>query len=235
MSEDLEKAEKGLMLSKFMRFPHFEDFLDTRSLALVNPDEWPDKNDSRGIHVFKEKTRTKHLLATCLTYASETSHHWTTYGKEHGVRVVFLKERLLEAIPPEENFRWDKIRYLALKDFDENITDLWADKIPFYKRKAYQDEKEFRIIWSADNLRGKVKYVQATDDPNRKITIKYLRVHEEAVSKIIFDAAVTDEMLKELKGRVHRALGKDVSVSRTTIQYSKGWISRISKLPDPTA
>ena len=212
---DIEDAKEGRILSKFMKAEYFQDFLRRKSLALVNPDLWPDKNDAKGIELYKEKSNTILLLATCLTYASETSHHWTNYGKELGVRVIFNKACLLDAIPANKSYRSGKIEYLRLKDFENTDRNLNVSDIPFYKRRAYRDEREFRIIWTGKESRRK---------------INYLEVPSEAIEKVVFDASVPDNAFEEFRKNIHVAFQRKIPVTKTTISFSRGWLKRIGEL-----
>ncbi|MDD2539720.1 MAG: hypothetical protein PHH28_01595 [Desulfuromonadaceae bacterium] len=211
---DIEDAKAGRILSKFMKAEYFQDFLRRKSLALVNPALWPDKNDAKGIELYKEKTNTTLLLATCLTYASETSHHWANYGKELGVRVIFNKALLLKAIPADQGYRSGKIEYLKLKDFENDDRNLNVHDIPFYKRRAYRDEREFRIIWTGQKSCRKIKYLEVS----------------EAIEKVVFDATVSDNAFNEFRKNIHEALQRRIPVTKTTVSFSRGWLKRIGEL-----
>ncbi len=136
---------------RYMKQEDARDILKNGSLTLRTSDRWTDKNDQEILRCHKEVNRVPELLVACFTKRVERNHQWLAYGyKNHCVQVNFYKERLIESLEKyklksNQKVLYGPIQYRNIYDLrrSENIPQ---SKIAFIKRKAYIDEKEFRVI-----------------------------------------------------------------------------------------
>src|ERR1700753_3720604 len=107
---------------------------------------WDDKNDSYFLSPYRQKRDLKSVLALCFTPAFETYHHWRVFAEgSSGICITFDQEKLLGAMKKQPGVTARSVKYLTLNDIrDVNVR---TRNLPFLKRSAYGDEREFRIIY----------------------------------------------------------------------------------------
>ena len=129
--------------------------LKTRSITLLSPSSWDDKNDKNLMAAYQRHIQHKTVLALCFAEAAETYHHWKVFcpGKD-GICIVFEKARLISALPKAE-LQHSLVRYYTLKKLREH--EPTPERVPFSKRAAYRDEKEFRLLFSCADQELKSK------------------------------------------------------------------------------
>lgn len=131
-------------LKKYMKIEHLEQTLVGKKLHLGNPHDWPDKNDSEVIEMYRTKKNLTDIGATCLTMAPDRNHFWELFGeRELGVCLWFDRSLLLKDIEKDHNLRGDFVTYYTTKELAEKCN--FAD-LPFVKRKQYADEQEYRVV-----------------------------------------------------------------------------------------
>lgn len=85
------------------------------------------------------------MLALCFTPAFETYHHWRVFaGGSSGACISFDQAKLLKAVKKQVGVTAKAVRYLTLANIRDMKVKIAA--LPFLKRSAYEDEREFRII-----------------------------------------------------------------------------------------
>ncbi|MFZ0927493.1 MAG: DUF2971 domain-containing protein [Syntrophobacteraceae bacterium] len=125
------------------------DILKNKKITFLPPSSWDDRNDRYLMDVYKQVKGLKTLLALCFSQQrSEKSHHWRVFAPGNaGVSIEFNRDVLLNPLKEEDGFRYSCVHYKRKEDLDRSkIPD---DDLPFIKRCAYQDEKEFRILFSS--------------------------------------------------------------------------------------
>jgi len=121
--------------------------LQNKAITLLSPDSWDDKVDRNLMSAFARRAGHGSVLALCLSRTSETYHHWRifTEGKS-GVCIVFDKQQLIEAV----NRQNVVARNVTYKKIADNRADpVTTARLPFTKRYAFRDEKEFRLVFSS--------------------------------------------------------------------------------------
>ena len=132
------------------------DMIKNERISLTSPDTWFDKNDTLGLKEYGLGKGTGRTHALCLTEAAETGHHWQLFaGTSHGVCVMFdaeaLKAHVAKYYP---HLLQGPMHYINLKQLKEKYP-FDNDELPFFKRKTFQDEKEYRIVsWTPDPNAG---------------------------------------------------------------------------------
>jgi len=124
--------------------------LRNKKLTLLDPTLWDDQNDSHYIQLYRETKKLGAVLALCFTEASETYHHWRVFsGSRQGICIRFNKPLLLDHLSKYKSIRTNFALYRTLENLREHPPEI--SDLPFLKRYAFRDEKEFRIIYELKN------------------------------------------------------------------------------------
>jgi hypothetical protein len=139
------------VLRRYTTLPALIYLLRERKITLLDPDSWDDKNDSHFLALYKEKASFKTVLALCFTETAETYHHWRVFANgSSGICVRFDQSKLLTAIRKQSGITADQVRYLTLKEIRK--MKLKTSELPFLKRYPYEDECEFRVIYTSKSV-----------------------------------------------------------------------------------
>jgi hypothetical protein len=96
---------------------------------------------------YKRTKRLKTSLALCFSEACETYHHWKVFAPGNsGVCIEFDRDALLASLP-SIGFTHSKMDYKKISELKSSHLDV--TNLPFTKRSAFIDEKEYRIIFSS--------------------------------------------------------------------------------------
>lgn len=121
--------------------------LRTKKITLLDPDTWDDKVDVDYMKQCREWSK-RPVLALCFAQGDrEQYHHWRVYaGGAGGVCIVFHKEWLENTLSLryKDELLFRDIDYKSLSDVEQDRPDLLD--LPFVKREAYSDEREYRIV-----------------------------------------------------------------------------------------
>jgi hypothetical protein len=132
-------------LRRYTNIPALIYLLRERKITLLDPASWDDKNDSYFLSLYQQKKDLKSVLALCFTPAFETYHHWRVFaGGSSGACISFDQAKLLKAVKKQVGVTAKAVRYLTLANIRNMKVKTAA--LPFLKRSAYEDEREFRII-----------------------------------------------------------------------------------------
>lgn len=136
-------------LRRYTDFPNLLYLLINSKLTLLDPITWEDKNDTHFLLKYKEAKKLQTLLALCFTTKAETFHHWKVFaGNSGGICIRFNKERLLNCLD-DGKIHSGLVSYRLMKTLQNEPPVL--SELPFIKRKQYEDESEFRIIYEDIN------------------------------------------------------------------------------------
>ena len=126
------------------------DILRRKEMALLDPQNWDDRNDRYFMSLYKEQRGIKGLYGLCACMAGETYHHWRVFtGFADGACVELQRAPLENILSSRPEFRFGKVDYLLLKKV-EKLTKRDVNRLPFIKRQGFRDEKEYRIIAESD-------------------------------------------------------------------------------------
>lgn len=124
--------------------------LRQQKLVLLSPSSWDDSNDTYFMDLYRRRLPDRAVRALCCTMAKETYHHWKVFTSGiEGICIEFAREPLEASINQRDGFRAGPVDYLQVKQLRELSPDD-LPRIPFIKREAYADEKEWRIIAECD-------------------------------------------------------------------------------------
>jgi hypothetical protein len=144
-----ENENTPMYLKHFTSLFSFISIMESGVLRLSGTDKWEDKNDSAALAAYKRKTGAEKTCVLCFAQGKEQIHHWFYYAKkDSGCCIHFKDEPLLAALGREPSFLCDSVSYMSSKD----VTAEWlrqqpVEKLPFIKRRPYEAEQEYRVIW----------------------------------------------------------------------------------------
>lgn len=141
-----QAGASGRLLKRYTRLSVAIDMLVAERLTLLSPSSWQDGNDIAFMDAYREVRGLGAVLAACFTQAPETFHHWATFaGGSDGVRIDIDGDALLGSLAGDDGYRWGDVTYLTLRQIAARASIPVAD-LPFLKRHAFRDEREFRLI-----------------------------------------------------------------------------------------
>lgn len=145
-----------ILLNRFTSLPIALDVLFRKRITLLSPEAWEDRNDAYYLERYRKEMKFGSVLAICFSLKKETFHHWRVFSSGScGVCIEFNKAKLLQSIANQKGFRSANVTYPLISQLQRNPPEL--ETWPFLKRKPFEDEKEFRIIYESktENLREK--------------------------------------------------------------------------------
>ena len=140
-------AEKnvGPLLRRYTNLAATIHLLGKKQITLLDPATWDDRVD---VDYMKQcsKWLQRPVLALCFCQGPERYHHWRVYGSgTDGVCIVLEKEWLLHNLSVKyEGLLHDDVTYTSYSEASKNPPNVL--ELPFLKRLAYKDEKEYRIV-----------------------------------------------------------------------------------------
>jgi hypothetical protein len=185
--------------------------LHKKQITLLNPATWDDRNDAYFMAEYKRHKKAKTVLALCFAEQSETYHHWRVFSHgSDGVCIEFDKDKLLSTFDGDASITSGNVEYKLIKDVS-SLKKVSVDKLPFWKRAAYQDESEFRVVY--------VDTIKNMEYKNYVIDIDW-------ITRI----TLSPWMSKSLRGSVTNSLQSiagcsDVDIFRSTLVENETWKS----------
>jgi hypothetical protein len=193
--------------------------LRTRTITLLDPGTWDDKNDAFFMAQYKRQKDLKALLALCFADCPETYHHWRVFSHgADGVRVEFDKALLLKAFKGDDHVIHGDMRYKLIKELQRPGSFSVGD-LPFLKRRPFKDEREFRIIYA---------------HPRRVSFTKDYKFDLAAVRAITLSPWIVGELADSVIDNLRQIDGCSLlRISRSTLVDNAEWKKLALKL-DPT-
>lgn len=134
------------------------DMLRRRSITLLRPDTWDDRNDRLMMKTYADCLHLKTLLALCLTTRGETYHHWKVFTeKSSGVCIHFRREEF-NKVMRAASVKVEKVEYLKLPQLVAD--DHPIETLPFLKRFGFGDEGEYRAVYQNKDTEDRLKQIQ---------------------------------------------------------------------------
>lgn len=120
--------------------------LRKKKITLLDPATWDDKVDVDYMTQYSESLG-RPVLALCFFQSRyQRYHHWRVYANGiDGVCIVFHKDWLLGNLDAQyQGLRHNNVVYRSYRDASKKPPIL--SELPFLKRPAYRDEREYRIV-----------------------------------------------------------------------------------------
>jgi hypothetical protein len=196
-----------ISLRRYTTLPFLLDILNKKSLTFLDPKSWRDKDDSYYIELYKSSQRIKSVLVLCFAESKEKYHHWKIYsGNSSGVCVEFRKENLIEdlRVPGVRLGKVEYRTYTQIKRMQPGTSQL-----PFIKRYAFIDEKEFRAVY---------------EDKGHVCETKEFQIDLHDINRIVFNPWLAESVFESLKNIIKRIDGcEEISIVRTSLTNSEKW------------
>jgi len=146
----MNNTGKPLPLKHFTSRANLLSILESQSLRLSSTDNWIDKNDAASVAAYKRVTGAGDVRVLCLAQGREMVHHWFTYAPNDGCCIMLNAEKLLAQFDGQASFLHGHVTYFSRQDISAKmLRELPCEKLPFIKRRPYECEQEYRVIWSA--------------------------------------------------------------------------------------
>jgi hypothetical protein len=198
------------ILKRYTDLPSLLGILNSKSITLLDPEYWGDRNDAYYLALYKEKKALKSVLALCLSQAAETFHHWKVFAPgASGVSIEFDKKILLRAIKSHGGIEAREVDYLTINQ--ARALSRRTDELPFVKRAGYRPESEFRLLYTSRIEQHESLPVSIPISSIRSVTLSPW-LHESL-------SAPVKEMITRIDG-----CGK-LKVARSTLVSNKEWKS----------
>lgn len=171
------EEKKEVFLYRIMPVQRVKELFDDGELVFLKPEAWKDpfENYLSKVSFVDAEGEAHHIdylnkvYGQCYSLGTETSLMWDAYTpKSDGVRIKIEKGKLIDFLKaqrqyPAGNFRYGKVVYRRYGDFisrlkdDKALIKLYKNQSSklldyfFEKRYEYRDEREFRIMYDANN------------------------------------------------------------------------------------
>lgn len=196
-----------LELRRYTSLPALLRILRQRSITLLPPDSWDDQNDRELMKAYAVATKSKTCLALCFAQAAETYHHWKVFSPgSDGVCIVFKKDALTVQADTSD-IRHGPVRYLTLEQIKAQQPKLID--LPFSKRTAYKDEKEYRFLF---------------DSPTETHVSKDVPITPKMIERIVINPWVPDPLYKATKETILAIAGfENTKVFQSSVRNARDW------------
>jgi hypothetical protein len=183
--------------------------LQTRSITLLNPATWDDRNDAYFMAEYKRKLQTKTILALSFAERGESYHHWRVFSHgTDGVRIEFDKEKLLSTFDDDPQIKTGNMIYSKIDDI-KRFKYFQIERLPFLKRAPYEDEGEFRVVYIDD-----ARTLEFKDYP---IELSWIR-------RITLSPWINKALFKSVKQTLLSIGGcSRIQISRSTLVENEQW------------
>lgn len=205
---------KNNYLNRYTTLPFLLDMLYNKKLTLVDPTTWEDENDSYFMKLYKTKSKYKSILALCLAeykyQDTEKYHIWKIYsGTSSGVCIQFFRDQLISYIETVPGIRCNKVTYKTIKNLNKEWENIKISELPFLKRKAFDGEAEFRIIYENDT---------------EEIFLKDIPINLSSISKIILNPWMPNSLSESITKAINGIEGcNHIKVTQTNILNYEKW------------
>lgn len=198
--------------SEVLRYTHLPallHMLKTRTITLLDPDTWEDRNDARYLAIFKEKSGLQAVHALCMTQVPETFHHWKVFAPgSAGVCIYFRRKRFLESMS-DSGVEWREVDYLTIKE--ARAFSFRTEDLPYLKRAGYRPEGELRLLHSS------------TADPS---PVHDVPLSVDLISKVSLSPWLPLALSEAVKVAICKAEGcSKLKVTRSTLISNAEWQS----------
>ena len=195
-------------LRRYTQLPALFYMLKGQCITLLDPKSWDDRNDSYYLSVYRRRRNAQTVLALCFSEEGETYHHWSVFAPGlGGVCIEFDADALTGAVEKQPGVRSGRVRYRTLKS--SRGAKIAVSDLPFRKRLAFQDEKEFRVIY------------ESKKDPIGSLDIQ---IPLSSIRRVVLSPWLPKTLGDEVKAVVRSIDGcKTLKVYRSTLISNEEW------------
>jgi len=195
-------------LKRYTELPYLLYALRTGRLTLMNPAAWEDRNDARFLMTYKQQLNLGSVLALCFACAEETYHHWQVFSSgSSGVCINFDFHRFSDWANGAVEVKFEKVNYKMLDEIREDAPVI--EKLPFVKRYAFRDEREWRLIY---------------ETPEPQLVTKDIDFNVATISSIVLSPWLPEAVAGEIKEVIRGIDGcSKINIFRTTLIDNAEW------------
>jgi len=194
-------------LRRYTDLPAVLQILSTCQITLLPPITWDDRNDRNLMAAYQQRKGLKTLLALCFAQAPETYHHWKVFtSASSGMCIVFKRPDLITALTGS-GVEYGSVEYLTIAQLRGGDPQL--DRIPYSKRAAYRDEREFRLLYSSKD---------------EVLQFKTVPVPFHAIDRVLINPWLPATLADTLKATLRRIPKcQDLPVLQSTVIDGPAW------------
>ena len=210
-----KRSQPKALLRRYTSLPILIDMLANKRVTFVDPTSWEDRNDSFFLERYREFRGLKTVVAICFTTRSDTFHHWKVFaGNPAGVCVRFDRDALVARFDGVTGIRTGAVMYRRVRELSGER--LQVEGLPFLKRKPFQDEAEFRIIYESER---------------EAVHFKHFELDLEMIDSVMLSPWLPVAVLPSVRRVVHELLGStSIRVYRSSIIDDSKWKATTEKL-----
>ena len=162
-------TESTAVFRRYTDLASLLDMLRRKTVTLLRPDTWDDRNDRLMMETYARSLELKTLLALCLTSRGETYHHWKVFtDKNNGVCIHFQQEKFIETMRAA-GAKVGKVEYLKLEQLVPD--DHPIETLCFLKRFGFGDEGEYRAVYQNQAAEDRLKQVHIDLDIIEQVSL----------------------------------------------------------------
>lgn len=209
------RTKPMMYLNRYTSLPFLLDALYNKRLMLVDPARWEDENDSYFMKLYKEKSGHVAVLALCFVEdrvrTAEKYHNWKIYaGNSSGVCIQFARRKLIAHIESIAGITHGSVTYMTIGKFESARRSIPWRQLPFVKRKAFDGETEFRIIYESDSP--------------AEILSKDIPIDLSIITKITLNPWIPGHVYNAVCNAIQAIDGcKNIPVTQTTVLNYARW------------
>ncbi|MDR1143551.1 MAG: hypothetical protein LBK77_04925, partial [Spirochaetaceae bacterium] len=182
--------------------------LENKRLVLGNTEAWEDKNDALIMEKFQHLKKAGHVLAICFNGGDETIHHWRFFDRDRSCCRITFNGSLYTKLSRRKDLITGEMQYLNLNEL-RGIKTIAIDALPFFKRKQYAVEEEYRAVY-------------AGPEPEKTVAVS-----PKDIDHITITDKMPDPLFNHYKGFIKENYG--IKVYRTTVTQNRDWIKQFDK------
>jgi hypothetical protein len=201
------------LLRRYTELPFVLHMLRTRQLALLSPRSWDDENDAHFMEEYRQRKALSGVFALCFAQAAETYHHWRVFSPgSSGVCVKFDKAKFSAWAKSNSGMHSRAVTYKTLERLQD--VPLTTANLPFVKRYAFRDEKEYRLVLDAKSVSGRLVNVDFPLD---------------LIEGIVVNPWLPREVFRSVKQAILEIPGcEEMTIRHSTVVQNEEWQSAIA-------
>ena len=205
----MSKKPALILLHRYTNLAATIHMLRSRTITLLNPATWDDRNDAYFMAEYKRRVQAKTILALCFAERNESYHHWRIFAPgSDGVRIEFDKKKLLTTLFRDERVRYSDVIYKQIEEV-RRVKYFQIDSLPFLKRSPFEDEGEFRVVY--------VDKAEALDHKDFEIDVSWIR-------RITLSPWIPPSLCDSIKKTLQDIKGcSGVKIYRSTLIENEKW------------